>query len=159
MWELYTKTEYGVAIKSTVGDLMRALSIYEPEVFVGSVEYEDHTAAPTQTLAQRNITPYKAILQKRTCYRHECELRVITELLPRFPDDAPADTLAVHPFPEHGSVIPVHLETLIHTVTTGPHYPGWARDLLASALKRAGINPPIVESDAFRPPTSRFIEG
>lgn len=159
MWELYTSTEYGVAIKSTVGDLMRALSVYEKEVFIGSVRYEDHTAPPTQTLAQPKITPYQAILQKRTCYRHECELRVITELLPSFPDNAALGTLIVHPFPEQGSVIPVHLKTLIHSVTTGPHYPRWARDLLASALERAGISPPIIESNAFKPPTSRFIEG
>jgi hypothetical protein len=159
MWELYTNTEYGVAIKSTVGDLMKAISVYEPEVFIGSVRYEDHTAAPTQTLAQRHITPYQAILQKRTCYQHECELRVITELLPRFPDNPPLGTVVVHPFPERGSVVPVHLETLINSVTTGPHYPNWASDLLTSALKRAGISPPIVESDAFKPPTSRFIEG
>jgi hypothetical protein len=159
MWELYTKTEYGIAIKSTVRDLMKALSVYEPEVFIGSVKYEDHTSSPTQTLAHQHITPYTAILQKRTCYRHECELRVITELLPRFPENPPPDTIVVHPFPEHGSVVPVHLETLIHSVTTGPHFPSWAWDLLASALKRAGIHPPIIESDAFKPPTARFIEG
>ncbi|GEM_PF-2167895 len=35
MWKLYTKSEYGVAIKSTVGDLMKALSVYPPEVFIG----------------------------------------------------------------------------------------------------------------------------
>lgn len=159
MWKLYTKSEYGVAIKSTVGDLMKALSVYPPEVFIGSVKYEDHTSPPTQTLAQQHISPYRAILQKRTCYQHECELRVITELLPRFPENPPLGTIVVHPFPEHGSVVPMHLETLIHSVTTGPHYPSWGWDLLASALKRAGIQPPIVESDAFRPPTARFIEG
>ena len=158
MWELYTKTEYGVAIKSTVGDLMKALSVYEPGVFIGLVKYEDHTSPPTQTLAQRYITPYKAILQKRTCYQHECELRAITELLPRFPENPLPGTIVVDPFPERGAVVPVGLATLIHSVTTGPHYPSWAWDLLASALKRAGIQPPIVESDAFKPPTARFIE-
>jgi hypothetical protein len=159
MWELYTETEYGIAIKSTVGDLMKALSLYEPAVFIGSVKYEDHTSAPTQVLAHHHITPYAAILQKRTCYRHECELRVITELLPHFPENPPLGTIITHPFPAHGSVVPVHLEVLIHSITTGPRFPGWARDLLASALKRAGIHPPVVESDAFKPPTTRFIEG
>ena len=84
---------------------------------------------------------------------------MITELLPRFPENPPLGAIVVHPFPEHGSVVPVHLETLIHSVTTGPHYPSWGWDLLASALKRAGIQPPIVESDAFKPPTARYIEG
>ena len=63
MWELYTKSECGVAIKSTVGDLMKALSVYDPEVFIGSVKYEDHTSPPTQTLAQQHISR----LIRRSC--------------------------------------------------------------------------------------------
>jgi hypothetical protein len=159
MWDLYTKSEFGVAIKSTVRDLMRALSVFKQDVLIGKVEYQDHTAPPLRTLAQADITPYKAILQKRTCYRHECELRVITHLLPKFPEDAEPNMVIVEPFPVRGKVVPVDLGTLIHSVTTGPHFPGWAWELLTSGLKRAGINPPVLESDAFKPPTAQFIEG
>jgi hypothetical protein len=44
MWDLYTKSQYGVAIKTTVGDLKRALSVYDKDVFIGIVEYRDHTS-------------------------------------------------------------------------------------------------------------------
>jgi hypothetical protein len=159
MWGLYTKSEFCVAIKSTVRDLMRALSVYERDVFIGKVEYQDHTAPPLRTLAQEDITPYKAILQKRTCYQHECELRVITHLTPKFPEDAQPGVVIVEPFPVRGKVVPVDLGTLIHSVITGPHFPGWAWELLTSGLKRAGIDPPVLESDAFKPPTALFIEG
>jgi hypothetical protein len=123
------------------------------------VEYHDHTAPPLRSLAQEEITPYKAILQKRTCYQHECELRVITHLFPKFPEDAQPGVVIVEPFPVRGKVVPMDLGTLIHSVTTGPHFPGWAWELLTSGLKRAGIDPPVLESDAFKPPTAPFIEG
>jgi hypothetical protein len=157
MWRLYTNSEYGVAIRSNVGDLKRALSASEQDVYLGLVEYRDHTAPPSQVLTASQITPYKAVLQKRICYKHECEMRAITEFLPRFPERPAPGEVFVAPYPQRGRPVTVDLLTLIHAITTGPDFPGWAMELLQSALSRAGLNPPLNESSAFKSPEARFI--
>lgn len=159
MWRLYTNSEFGVAIKSNVGDLKRALTLSDQDVYIGAVVYRDHTDPPAQVLSVTELTPYKAILQKRTCYKHECELRAITEFLPTFPVDIPLGTTLSAPYPEHGGPLKVHLSTLIHSITTGPNFPGWAWTLLKSALARAGVMSPVIESNAFKPPDARYFEG
>jgi hypothetical protein len=159
MWRLYTSSEYGIAIRSSVRDFKRALSVSEVDVYLGAVKYRDHTAPPSQVLAADQITPFKAVLQKRVCYKHECELRAIAHLLPDFPTDATPGQVFVAPFPERGRPISVDLPTLIHSITTGPRFPGWAWHLLRSALSRAGlISIPVVESNAFKSPDAGYIE-
>jgi hypothetical protein len=49
--------------------------------------------------------------------------------------------------------------TLILSVTLGPRFPTWSMDLLNSALKRAGINPTVAESEAFKPPPCSVLLG
>jgi len=158
MWSLYTTSEYGVAIKSTVKDLKSVLAIYEKDVFLGAVVYRDHTAPPVQTLAANAITPYSAVLQKRVCYKHELELRAITHFLPEFPENLPLGTTVVATYPEHGRPVSIDLPTLIRSVTTGPNFPGWAWKLLESALSRADLRVPVIESNAFKPPDTRYFE-
>jgi hypothetical protein len=159
MWGLYTKSEFGVAIRSNVRDFKRALAKSQQKVLVGAVVYRDHTAPPQQTLACHEISPYKAILQKRMCYKHECELRAITHFAPIFSDNPPPGMEIVAPLPLHGGSVSVDLSILIQSITTGPNFPTWAWKLLSKALARAGINPPVIESNAFKPPDARFIEG
>jgi hypothetical protein len=159
MWRLYTKSEFGIAIKSSVRDLKRALTVSDTDVFIGAVVYRDHTTAPAQTLSPYEITPYKAILQKRVCYKHECELRAITHFLSAFADNAQPGTLPDTPYPQRGGPVTVHLSTLIQSITTGPNFPDWAWTLLESALARAGVKSPVIESNAFKPPDARYFEG
>jgi hypothetical protein len=156
MWTLYTKTDYAVAIKSTVDRLMKALVVAEEDVYLGNVEYRDHDEA-SGLYDRHELTPLKAILQKRVCYKHECELRAFTHVRPPFPDDAQPGREFSFPYPEHGTLIDVDLNDLIESITLGPKFPEWALHLLKSALSRAGIAPPINESGAFKAPPSPFI--
>jgi hypothetical protein len=48
MWRLYTTSVYGIAIKSTVGHLKRAMEIAKEKVVIGKVEYRDHTEPPSE---------------------------------------------------------------------------------------------------------------
>jgi len=41
MWSLYTKTEYGIAIRTTVGRLKEALAATSMPVYIGAVHYRD----------------------------------------------------------------------------------------------------------------------
>jgi hypothetical protein len=156
MWALYTGTIYGVAIKTTVGNLKRALVTTQQIVHLGDVEYRDHDQISTVLYNPDELTPLKAILQKRVCYQHECELRAFTIVHP-IPDNPYDGQRVFVPFPKEGLLVNVDLNPLIESITLGPRFPTWARYLLESALLRAEIKPPTNESDAFKPPSARFI--
>jgi hypothetical protein len=157
MWTLYTETVYGVAIKSTVHRLKRALAGAKEDVFLGIVEYRDYNEVSPGLYDRHEVTPLKVILQKRVCYKHECELRAFTHIQPPFPDDAQPGQSFIYPPPEHGTLIDVDPNELIESIMLGPKFPEWALRLLKSAISRAGISPQICESDAFKAPPSTFI--
>jgi hypothetical protein len=149
MWKLYTSSDYGVAIRSTVGSLKLALEDEEEDIFLGMVMYRDHTDPPKETLSVYDIDVLKIAFQKRTCYRHECELRAVALIEP--------DTLEFIDS-TRGVAFPVRLQTLIQSITTGPRFPGYAWTLLDAALRRGGLKIPISESNVLKPPTAHFVE-
>ena len=158
MWRLYTSSEYGLAIKSTVGHLKRALEEAREAVLIGQVEYRDHTDAPSEVLTPAIVSPFSAVLQKRTCYKHDCEIRAITQVDLDCQSGIPAGTVNLDICSRHGTLLPVDLQVLIQSVTTGPRFPKWACALVTSALSRATLNVPINESNAFKEPEARYFE-
>jgi hypothetical protein len=156
MWRLYTNSEYGVEIRSSVGHLRRSLSVSPENVYLGKVEYRDYNEVPSQGLSAHQLTPFKAALQKRPCYEHEHEIRAIIEVIPDFLDDVNSRNISVRA--KRGKNIRTHLRTLIHSLTTGPNFPAWAWELLRSALSRVHLDFPINESNVFKAPPARFIE-
>ncbi len=158
MWRLYTTSEYGVAITTTVGRLKLALEHCERDVYLGSVRYQDHTEKPAASLSHVDISPMRPLLQKRVCYKHESELRAIT-LLPDNPIEASiANVVRIPAATEHGESLSVNLESLIERVVTGPRYPFWALSLLEIALARSGLQIPVTESNVFKAPERHFID-
>ena len=149
MWKLYTDSDYGVAIRSTVGCLKLALGDEEEDIFLGMVRYRDHTDPPKETLSAYDTDVLGIALQKRTCYRHERELRAVAFIEPDTREFIDAT---------RGVAFPVRLQTLIQSITTGPRFPGYARTLLDSALRRGGLRIPIGESNVLKPPASHFVE-
>jgi hypothetical protein len=104
------------------------------------------------------LSPLSAVLQKRRCYKHECEVRAIAFFMPDLPTNAEPGAVFVVPYSQHGRSLSVDLPSLIHSVTTGPSFPAWAWKLLRSALSRARLDLPVVESNAFKPPDAPYIE-
>jgi len=153
MWSLYTsKGGYGVAIKSNVGRLKKSLDVSDQHVFLGQIFYEDHDVLPIEPLSPFDLHALRPLLQKRACYKHECELRALTFIKPTLPEDAQPGTVLRRPFPTHGVSVDIDLPSLIESVTLGPEFPEWAKALLKSAFARTGINPPLVESALLKPP-------
>ncbi|HEY0308138.1 MAG TPA: hypothetical protein VGB94_08255 [Acidobacteriaceae bacterium] len=158
MWRLYTTSIYGVAIKSTIGRLKLALKTAKESVVIGKVEYRDHTEAPSEVLAPGKVSPFTAVLQKRTCYSHECEIRAITVIDGNYEKDSISSADVCTPCPPHGVALLVDLSILIQSIITGPNFPRWANALLTSALSRAAISAGVVESNAFKAPEVRYLE-
>jgi hypothetical protein len=157
MWSLYTHTIYGVAIKSTVGRLKRALNSALQQVFLGRVEYRDYDEEPSSLYDRFETTPLKAVLQKRVCFKHECELRAFTHIMPDLPDEAELGQIVYAPLPECGINLDVDLKEIIESITLGPKFPIWAKTILDSTLFRAAITPPVLPSDAFKTPPERRV--
>ena len=88
----YTASEFGVAIQSHVQDL-KSFAVYENDVYPSAVVYRDYKAPPSQTISTNEITPHRAILQKRVYSKHECKLRTITYFLFEFRDKSRLGTL------------------------------------------------------------------
>ncbi|MGO8720769.1 MAG: hypothetical protein ACLQMO_16385 [Acidobacteriaceae bacterium] len=146
MWTLYTHTVYGVAIRSNVGRLKRALQVSPATVQLGLVQYRDLADSSTTPLDVQCVPPLIFLFQKRLCYQHESELRAYTLV-------APTRTSAgKYQPPDSGVLVDVSLTDLIESVRLGPKFSPWAQKLIEAAFERAGINPPIEPSSAFAPP-------
>lgn len=150
MWSLYTQAPYGVAIRSSVGRLKRALEATPIEVELGVVKYRDLADTSSPSLNLDFVLIQLFFFQKRTCYQHENELRAFTLAPPKNPR---TDWDSDYHEPEKGMLIDVSLADLIDSVYLGPGFPNWAEKLIDSALKRAGIKPPITHSSALSRPS------
>lgn len=146
MWALYTQRAYGVAIRSNVGRLKKALQASPEIVQLGLVQYRDLADKSTTPLDVQCVPPLIFLFQKRRCYQHESELRAYTLV-----GSARTSTGEYRP-PDSGVLVGVGLADLIESVRLGPKFPLWAQKLIEAALERAGINPPTEPSSAFAPP-------
>jgi hypothetical protein len=152
MWSLYTSWKpgsgtdcYGTAIKSSVSRLKAALARFPERVVIGSVRYENHDAGLSEQQRSSGTNAFEPAFQKRTCYRHEKELRAAVV----FPPCLPA------PIPKHGALVPVDLEYLIESIVLCPSFPSWGKTLLKSSLARENTNPEIIESNVLVLPAER----
>jgi hypothetical protein len=155
MWSLYTSWKpglatdcYGTVIKSSVGRLKSALAKSPEKVIIGRVLYENHDAAFARLRLSEPTVAFEPVFQKRTCYRHEHELRAVTVVQPDLSTQ----------FPEHGKSIEVDLATLIESIILCPGFPIWVKNLLESSAARANINPGLSESRILIPPSRCGLE-
>ena len=124
MWTLYGKSEMAIAVRSTVGRLIRALKVAQQEVFIGVVSYIDYDEH-----AMNLENHFRPLLCKRRSFMHEQELRAITV----FP--APAGTWDNANNPE-GQLVPVDVNELIESVYVAPQAPTWFASTIAETLRR-----------------------
>lgn len=120
MWRLYAsgKDAKGVAIKTTVGSLKKAIG---HPVEIGRIEYIDYS--------QVWPNPNEALWRKRLSfeYEHEVRIRVI-----------PEGGLSLTP-PEFMQ-LPVNLDMLIESVYVSPMAEPWFKDIVEDLLKKYGFN-------------------
>jgi hypothetical protein len=140
MWKLYAPTGGGVAIRSTVGRLRKALGAPSPppsgfyggdQYHIGMIDYIDFSSAniPLKNTAAQ-------FFRKRRSFEHERELRALFMRWPinenrwfdhsRRPDD-------------HGMSISVDLKVLIDEIRVAPQASHWYSELVAKMVSRYGI--------------------
>ena len=126
MWRLYAsgKDSKGVAIKTTVGRLTKAIGHY---VEVGRIDYIDYS--------KEWPNANEALWRKRLSfdYEHEVRVRVITEG-------------GLSPTPPEFMLLPVNLDELIESVYVSPMAETWFKDVVVDVLKKYGLEKDVFHS-------------
>jgi hypothetical protein len=159
MWKIYLKSGEGIAVQSTVARLKSCFRNTPDTVYVGEVQYIDHsTLKPTlDTLGYSNY------MLKRLAFQHEREVRVGT-----FRNDVNIeyfDDLGWLKVPPLGTTVENILQTpgrrgvyvsmdvpaLVQSVVVSPLSAGWFSDLVISSSKKLGYDFQVIPSEMSRP--------
>lgn len=131
MWQIFTASSEGLAIRSTVGRLQKAV---QPEQhypqYIGEVNYIDY---------KKEYIPFDdaffPFLFKRKSFQYEREIRIITDVTPH--DMTLND----------GLKIAVDIHQLIDKIYIHPKSENWYKKLVIELLKRLDFDFDIEKSD------------
>ena len=151
MWEIYSGR--GVAVKSSLHDLISALDSTEYVVHIGEVEY-DLEEGPLDIFEQEDGSVrgvfFEPYAHKSEYYSYENELRAMTTPL-QDRDEGEEDDLGDPP-DKDGMFIDVNLGDLINQIVISPEA-GWEADVMQSVLENQyGLEEKVEESDLNRDP-------
>lgn len=128
MWKIYSDNGKGIALRSTIGNLAKALSEgdHEERIDIGRVKYfdfNDDTLSPKELVSDGHLVP----LLKRKSYQHENEIRAF--LTPKLPIDKDMTNWIPRPYK-----ITISIDDLIKDVIVSPY----ASNLYESAVYDIG---------------------
>ncbi len=131
MWNIYLKSDTGIAIQSTYKKLRDAI-IADERVYLGLVNYIDYEHEQIE-VADNYFSPF---LFKRKSFEHEKEVRALIERSPTEWNDIDGyqDTIA------NGVKIGVDIEMLIENIYVSPSAPEWFSELVRTVVDRYGCN-------------------
>lgn len=139
MWNLYLKSNEGVAVQSTFNKLITSFDEdTEYSVHVGKVHYIDYER---YFMPETNL--FYPFLHKRRSFEHEKELRAIIMKFP--PKNGGGLDFDAEPF-EFGFKSLVDLRVLIDKIYVAPTAPKWIFDLIKTVLEQFSIDKEIVQS-------------
>jgi len=151
MWNLYGLTHEGVAIKSTVDRLTRALPEWPKKgwqgpgaIYIGKVDYIDYSTAifdPSQS--------YLPYVHKRESFKHESELRAVTLINKAAGEAAASGVTTEFAVTEWGIAIPVDVCALIEGIYIAATAPGWFDRIVRASIERFGFDPNLVRKSAM----------
>jgi len=130
MWNLYLKSEEGIAIQSTFNSLSKSI-IDEEDILIGRVNYIDYENEYIDP--ESIIEPY---IHKRKSFVHEREIRALVFKVPS----------EGKPFSDEGKKISVDVGILVQKIFIAPNSPIWFLELVKSAVKKFGFNFDVKQS-------------
>ncbi len=136
MWAAYSSMDKGIAIKTTVGDLIDSLEKSDNRrITISDVNYIDYTIEDTFGKANGNANLLARYFCKRSYFQQEKELRLVY-----YDYKATLDDKTV------GLKFNVSLDTLINEIWISPLAKEWYEDLIIKELKLHNINKPVKKS-------------
>jgi hypothetical protein len=161
MWKVYLKASEGVAIQSTVAHLMGCFRKTPDIVYMGKVQYIDHTKFDPPPAPLGRYTDY---MFKRLAFQHEQEVRVGTfrnEVHMEFFDEhsgflrTPAPGVIAENilrYPERAGVyVDIDAAELIDKVVVSPFSPDWFSELVVSVCRKIDYSFEVIPSEMLRP--------
>lgn len=145
MWQLYLKSNEGVAIKTTVAKLIKSFENTFEDVFVSKVRYIDYDndiwynekEYPCQFY--NFLTP---IIHKRKEFMHERELRLLCEVKDAIRDD----DYWLNQENEKGIFLSVNIETLIEQIILHPTSDKFVEAKVFKLLEKYKLNKEVKNS-------------
>lgn len=157
MWKLYVSGPEGVAIQTTMEKLKR---IEESSDFlIGKVNYLGHETEPPKELPPaHHLKPYSLLLQKRRCYAHEEEVRIVimqpADMNNPYQTRIPEERVSWR----SGFGVSIDLPNLIERIVVSPDYPSYGIPALQKAVDCAGVRIDVQSSDTLKPPNRECEE-
>lgn len=137
MWKLYSHSNLGIAIKSTIEKLINSIQVEERyNIYIGEINYLDYE---NDSFNFGNVFHY--FLNKRKSFEHEKELRALVSHAIENPKRK-----ANEPYDEFGINIKVDINELIEDIYIAPFSPQWYFDLIQSVSKRYNFRFKILPS-------------
>lgn len=133
MWNGYSSEESGVAIKTTVGHLMKS-DTSNHTIYGVKVQYIDDAKEAVHKPGER-INFLRFITTKRKLFSQEQEFRLVYHYTENYPSTLDQFTL------------PVDLNELIQEVHLSPNMPEYIKDIVRDVIKKADLKCKVVESE------------
>jgi hypothetical protein len=142
-WRIYGHSDEGVAIRSSVGHLKKALEMFkERSVFIGQVEYGGDNI--------KIDSGFRPIVHKRSAFRHDQEVRAIVWEQESEPGGRPKPT-----FGEKGTYVDIDVGTLVQEVVVSPLAHMHFVETVTHVIRGLGLSCPVRRSTLLDPPTYR----
>lgn len=136
MWNLYLKSNEGIAIQSTYSKLKNSL-IDAADIFLGKVRYIDYDTDVIE--AGNMLGPFAC---KRKSFEHEQEVRAIVMKWPTGKHGINFEMGTI----DSGLEIKTDLELLVENIYVAPNAPHWFTDLVQAVVSRYGYDFNVVQS-------------
>ncbi|PFM49052.1 hypothetical protein COJ52_28300 [Bacillus cereus] len=137
MWDLYLKSNEGIAIQTSFDRLKRSLQNCKEDIFIGRVKYIDHTK---ESNFGHGLSPF---FTKRNSFSHEKEVRLLySAVLDNNANMYPDENIL-------GKNFHVDLEDLIERVYVSPDAPSWFVDVVKVILEKFNIDAEVIHSDLY----------
>lgn len=164
MWDLYLKSNEGIAITTNYSSLLNSIKDLRYRVFASEVNYIDFD----KDMTAANV--YETLFYKRKSFSHENELRLLiiagiiedNNRLERIFDnegidyrewDKKMDELEEQSYEfsnEFGTYLKCDLNNLIDEIYISPTSPSWFVDVVNSVLMKYGLeNKKVIKSDLY----------
>jgi len=129
MWNLYLKTNKGIAIRTTY-NLLKESIVDKEDVHLGLVKYIDYNK---EYINANNC--FEPFVHKRKSFEHEREIRAIVG---KNPSDDNGIDFSIENI-DSGLYIKVDLNVLISQIIVAPDSPKWFKELVSSILNKYGF--------------------
>lgn len=137
MWDLYLKSNEGIAIQTNFGRLKRSLNCCKENIYIGRVKYIDHNK---ESNFGNGLSPF---FTKRNSFSHEQEVRLLYSATLDNNSNALPDKNII------GVNFQINLEDLIESVYVSPDAAPWFVDVVKVVLNKFNIDVEVIHSKLY----------